>query len=707
MTERMRIDSAGKVGIGTTSPLHPLSVHGVIYSTSNIQLNSAAKVIFGNGNQYVTGTNDTSLQLATGGSASLTVDNSGNVGIGTTSPSDGLELSHINPKIRLRESDVTNGFADLLYNSARLRIRSRNGATNGGIAFEGSNGSSVSEYARFNSVGNLGIGTTSPSSILHLYANDPTITLDDSGTAATIKNASGNIYYNTSSVNRDHIFQGAGTEKIRLTGDGLLGIGTGSPDTILEAEGNSSLPLFLSRQQNSAGVGVGLGFRQYDSTNALHNYASIFGVIEDNTNGAEDGAVTIHTSLAGSLGERMRIDSDGNVGIGTTSPDAQFHLEETSVTPGYSLTGRAVAVFERNAAMSIVLRSSNTGSSTIDFADAAAQAPGRLIYNHSDNSTQFVGNGSERMRIDSSGNVGIGTTSPSEKLQVNGNIQVGVGNSKEALIQGTNSGRVASNPAYSFSGDVDTGMFNPQTDNTIAFSTGGTERMRIDSSGDAYFGTTSDLGGQVNIASNGTSERQLVIADSDNTTGRIAIYHNGSTSTIESQGTSSTGTVQIGGATTGFATTYCTFNSTGVTIAGALSKGSGSFKIDHPLKPETHHLVHSFIEGPQADNLYRGVIQLENGRAVIDLDDWFGMTAGTFLALNRDIQAFVNNSETWDAVRANVQGSQLVIECQNADSNATVSWLVIGERQDKEIYESILTDDNGKIIVEPQKVTEE
>ena len=101
------------------------------------------------------------------------------------------------------------------------------------------------------------------------------------------------------------------------------------------------------------------------------------------------------------------------------------------------------------------------------------------------------------------------------------------------------------------------------------------------------------------------------------------------------------------------------------------------------------------------------MIQLENGRAVIDLDDWFGMTAGTFLALNRDIQAFVNNSETWDAVRANVQGSQLVIECQNADSNATVSWLVIGERQDKEIYESILTDDNGKIIVEPQKVTEE
>jgi hypothetical protein len=49
-------------------------------------------------------------------------------------------------------------------------------------------------------------------------------------------------------------------------------------------------------------------------------------------------------------------------------------------------------------------------------------------------------------------------------------------------------------------------------------------------------------------------------------------------------------------------------------------------------------------------------------------------------------------------------GSQLVIECQNPESTATVSWLVIGERQDKEIHESSLTDDHGKVIVEPLKV---
>ena len=144
----------------------------------------------------------------------------------------------------------------------------------------------------------------------------------------------------------------------------------------------------------------------------------------------------------------------------------------------------------------------------------------------------------------------------------------------------------------------------------------------------------------------------------------------------------------------------------GARLAGDLSKTSGSFKIDHPLKPDTHHLVHSFVEGPQADNLYRGVIELNNGKATIDLDEWFGMTPGTFLALNRDIQAFVNNADTWDLVRAKVMGSQLIIDCQNPDSNAEVSWLVIGERQDKEIHNSVLTDDNGKVIIEPLKTTE-
>ena len=58
-----------------------------------------------------------------------------------------------------------------------------------------------------------------------------------------------------------------------------------------------------------------------------------------------------------------------------------------------------------------------------------------------------------------------------------------------------------------------------------------------------------------------------------------------------------------------------------VTIGGALSKGSGSFRIDHPLesKKDTHYLVHSFIEGPQADLIYRGKATLSSGTASVNV----------------------------------------------------------------------------------------
>ena len=149
-----------------------------------------------------------------------------------------------------------------------------------------------------------------------------------------------------------------------------------------------------------------------------------------------------------------------------------------------------------------------------------------------------------------------------------------------------------------------------------------------------------------------------------------------------------------------------TIDSSGsVNIVGALSKGSGSFKIDHPLeeKKNTHHLVHSFVESPQANNIYRGKVQLINGSATINLDEESTMSEGTFVLLNRDIHTYTSNESDWDAVRGNVEGNILTIECQNSESDAIVSWLVIGERQDQHMYDTGWTDENGKVIVEPLK----
>jgi hypothetical protein len=142
-----------------------------------------------------------------------------------------------------------------------------------------------------------------------------------------------------------------------------------------------------------------------------------------------------------------------------------------------------------------------------------------------------------------------------------------------------------------------------------------------------------------------------------------------------------------------------------VQVTGALSKGSGSFRINHPL-PEleaTHQLVHSFIEGPQADLIYRGKVTLIDGAATVNIDTAAGMTDGTFVLLNREVQCFTTNETGWVHVRGSVAENVLTIEAQDNTCTDTISWMVIGERKDKHMYDTDWTDENGKVIVEPLK----
>ena len=144
-------------------------------------------------------------------------------------------------------------------------------------------------------------------------------------------------------------------------------------------------------------------------------------------------------------------------------------------------------------------------------------------------------------------------------------------------------------------------------------------------------------------------------------------------------------------------------NTSNVVITGSLSKGSGSFRIDHPLKPETHELVHSFTESPQADLLYSGVSDLVDGAAEINLDEFHGMTEGTFVALNRNIRVFTTNETDWEPIKGSVIGNILSISCQDGSCSDTVSWLVIGERHDEHMMDTDWTDEEGRVIVEPLK----
>jgi hypothetical protein len=79
------------------------------------------------------------------------------------------------------------------------------------------------------------------------------------------------------------------------------------------------------------------------------------------------------------------------------------------------------------------------------------------------------------------------------------------------------------------------------------------------------------------------------------------------------------------------------------------------------------------------------------------------MTEGTFVALCRDVQCFTTNESDWTAVRGSVTENLLKIEAEDNTSTASISWMVIGERQDKHMMETEWTDSNGKVIVEPLK----
>jgi hypothetical protein len=282
-------------------------------------------------------------------------------------------------------------------------------------------------------------------------------------------------------------------------------------------------------------------------------------------------------------------------------------------------------------------------------------------------------------------------------------------------VQSTNGSASAPNFAIT-SGSVGVNGMYVDSANELKFASGGAERLKLSSSGIDVTGTTTTD----NLTVESSAVNFTVNQTSDNLT---ATFKGAGLGTMELEGTSSGGFIDIkqgdndydvrfGGNNSGgyIANGSAAFAVSGTgsfsfNVSGAVSKSSGSFKISHPLeaKKDTHHLFHSFIEGPQCDNLYRGKVELSNGSATVNLDTKSGMTDGTFVALNRDIQCFTTNETGWTAIKGSVSGNVLTITAQDNSCTDTISWLVIGERQDDEIKASSLTDDDGNLVVEKLK----
>ncbi|KYB46156.1 hypothetical protein AB664_24890 [Brucella anthropi] len=145
-----------------------------------------------------------------------------------------------------------------------------------------------------------------------------------------------------------------------------------------------------------------------------------------------------------------------------------------------------------------------------------------------------------------------------------------------------------------------------------------------------------------------------------------------------------------------------------LSVSGSLSKGSGTFEIDHPTDPFNKNLVHGFVESTEYMNLYRGMVDLEDGQMLVDIDAAFGMMDGTFAALNADVmvtalQAQYVPEKLW--VEASPASGKFVIRSENSNSSAKVAWMISGRRQDAFIKNNpdAHTDADGRLIPEFDK----
>ncbi len=488
IAERMRIDTNGNVGIGTTNPTYQLQ------ATSQARIGS---VTIG----ALDATNNSLLVHADGagvgiirnikinGSLTLSGDNVDNGGLivlygraDTGGSGFSMAGGQVNSDIATRNSTITGVHA---YASAVTNVNGGNIIFNGGAKTSGSGGTDGNVILA-NTRGNVGIGTTAPD----VYSLGLTKQVTISTNGASVSSASIAIAGGTTGsaridlgnesilrsaiqgINGSHLTLSTNaansgttlTERLRIQSDGNVGIGTTAPSTKFEVAGYTTI----------SGSASHLGFNNPTTQQIFGPYGSTAAGGYSFNNDADTGfsrfaADTVGIVTGGS--ERLRVDSTGNVGIGTSAPGKTLEVAGNNTTSAYT---------------PLRLRNTNgTIGVTWDF--NLGTDKGLNLSSSSGNSSFSISPSSAALNafyINNAGNVGIGTTGPNNNLHI-----IGASNTNSGIfVEDVAGSRILISGSRSTTGVPYIGTFSSSTPLTLG--TNGNETMRLTTAGNVGIGTT-------------------------------------------------------------------------------------------------------------------------------------------------------------------------------------------------------------------------
>ena len=348
---------AGKVGIGTASPQAQLTLSTTMLTSPTTQIyldvdgnngvGGGSEIIFNssasggslvNYNAKITGTrssaNDGSSDLsffttlvtsATAPAVRMTIKDSGNVGIGTTSPDSLLHVSadvtgantgtitiEGRPTGFLGDDIATIDFHNNGSKRADIRMERGNAADDSQLVFSTSDTGTLNDALIINEIGNVGIGTGNPTDKLYIKGDNPNIVLYSDTLTGSLINFIDQTYQSQIMGSQGTLlFKTGGTnERMRIDNSGNVGIGTTSPNRSLHVIGQVAI-------DNSTSPSGGLLVSPDGTSNKVYS----------RTGNATSSAHPLDFISGSSTS--MRIDVNGNVGIGTTSPDFKLDVDGT------------------------------------------------------------------------------------------------------------------------------------------------------------------------------------------------------------------------------------------------------------------------------------------------------------------------------------------------------------------------------------------